>query len=204
MDLLCRNVGQPNAGKSILMRWHCLLFFAGGLFVASPAHAMGRTARVAIEAGGGVAGAVTGALAVGGLAWAVTPSENRDCHGYFCLDADESAGLFGGLLGGVAGLGTGVFVAGHASGGDGAYWSAMAGEGVGFAASASLFGLAWLCDETEIDPCSDVAEPLAIVGLFTLPLAGAIVGYEWNSEARRASATRAALSQAMLGWSGRF
>jgi hypothetical protein len=114
------------------------------------------------------------------------------------------AAIFGGAIGGVLGLGTGVHVAGSASNGRGAYWAAMAGEGTGFAAAGALLGLAMLCDHYDHESCADVMKPLAVIGFLTLPIAGSIIGYEWSSGANRPATTTATTSQPLISWSGNF
>ena len=148
-------------------------------------------------------GTAAGMFGIGGLAYAITPKSSSRCTMY-CAGSDDVAAVIGGAVGGVVGLGTGVYVAGSVSEGHGAYWSAMAGEGVGFAASASLLGIAMACESYDLDLCTDIMTPLTVIGFLTLPLVGSIVGYEWSSDANRPSAKTATTSQPLIGWSGSF
>ncbi len=139
-----------------------------------------RPLRVTVEAGLGVAGTVVGGFALGGSAYGVGTmlGADTDCKGggHFCLPESAGLAVLGGLIGAVGGLGLGVWMGGYSMDGNGKLWAAYAGEGVGL---ATAIGLPLLLDSEDWIP----------ITLLTLPLAGAIVGYEMSTSRQRDVAT---------------
>jgi hypothetical protein len=135
-----------------------------------------RVARVGLELALGVASGATSGLVAA----------------YAGLNVDLLSGREAGVgfgLGGAAGValavGPGVWLAGHAMGGDGSLgWTLLAGA-LGTGASAALLAV------------ND--KPAMLVVAATVPVAGAILGYELSSESRRAPARSSLTLLPVLG-----
>ncbi len=180
----------------------------GGLLLSIPARAGGqfepadgRPLRITVETGLGIAGTLGGGLALGGLGYggSLLAGADDDCdgNGFMCLPETVAFAGVGAILGAVGGLGLGVWVGGEVMDANGALWAAYAGEGIGL---ATAIGVPLLLDE----------ESLLFFTLLTLPLAGAITGYELSTSRTGSTATA---SQALrltspppplVGFSGRF
>jgi hypothetical protein len=158
---------------------------AAAVSAPRPCAAAGRAVRVLGEAVAAPFGFAAGAASLGGVVYAVSPGhpfESR-CEG-LCLSNDDIPVIAGGFVGGVAGLGTTVYGAGRLMDGQGGYWATMGGEGIGLAALGGLLGGYYLCAKYENEPCEDVITPMLVIGVLALPIGGAVVGYEWSSDAR--------------------